>query len=265
MSNVRKNQLLQRYNVVSSMRGIQNNNLLASNKKIVQTPSKKSNTIESVILDQKKIDPKIDVNLYDKLDRNIQKRVTDERNKYWNGRTNQPYKNIMPLTEFQKEFKKEEDLIVYRVKKIDKDKKILEEKTQIHQQEIAKHNKELKETYADNKKESHREEFEYNHIKKYNVKYDPTEFSEMKDDAINYYKKEQMREEGNKKCIDDIIESMVTKEIIQPCESPPSQQPQTTETTSDVCDDTSSNKSDDNNSSSTCVSVDKYKQRQKRV
>lgn len=260
MSNQRKNQLLHRYAVVSSMKGIQNNNLLSARK---QTTQARGNSIEAVILDQRKVDSKMDRVLFDKLGRELESKISEERDNLWKGRTNQPYKNIMPLSEFKKEFKKKDDLIVYKVNQCDKDKQALENKSKIFRQEIDKHNKELKEIYNDSKINEHKEEFEYNHIKKYNVKYDPTEFNDMKESAIDYYKKEQQKEEQDKKCIDDIIETMVETTNTSPDLDANNQRESIV-----ISSDIPSSEKDDNeskNDAKQSISIDKYKQRQKMV
>jgi hypothetical protein len=211
----RNNNLMSRYREVSSMRGIQNNQLLNNVNRTVQQPRqiRDPSKIREVILDQRKIDSKIDISKFNRIVNNMDKTQLSERERMWATRTNQPYKNILPIKDIKKEYASQDELVVYRVKKEDKDGVVFEENARNMKQAIAKHNKELTDTYSAIKKEGYAKEFEYNHIAKYNVKYDPTDYKDMKDNIVEYYKKEQQESEKDKKCVDDIIENMMMNGI----------------------------------------------------
>ena len=132
--------------------------------------------------------------------------------KYWQGRTNQPYKNILRNENYNREFKSNNDLIVHRV--TDKDKVGVEKDYKDFISKLDMHNSELKTLYSTSKMTENKKKFEYNHKYKYRVNYQPTEHSELKQDRITYYKNEQKKLEQNKEKIDDIIECLVDAGII---------------------------------------------------
>lgn len=220
----RNNALLQRAGQVNTMKSIQNNPLLnqfnrgnVSNKVVIP------NGINGVILNQKKVDAKLDLNNFNHLFSSLEKNTLQGKDKLWEGRTNQPYKNIMPPEMFKKNYKSKEELVVYQVKKEDKDEKAFKEKTQQMKQAIEQHNVELKNTFSSVKQKDYANEFEYNNILKYKVKYDPEKHEEMKEDVIEYYKKEQQELEKDKQHVDEIIEGMITNGLTESI-TPPSEE-----------------------------------------
>lgn len=212
MSNIQHNALQQRYAQVSNMRGIQSNQLLNNSGKI-QIKSNDPSGLRSVILDQRRPDPKMDMSRFNKIASTLDGTHMTEREKLWASRTNQPYKNILPVSDFKKEYKTKEELVVYKVEPKDKDEKLFETKVMTMRQAVAKHDKELKDTFSLCRKGDFEKTFEYNHIEKYNVKYNPTDFNGMKDNIVDYYKKEQLEQEKERKCIDDVIENMMAPNI----------------------------------------------------
>ncbi len=131
----------------------------------------------------------------------------------WKKRNNAPYKNIIKDEKYiKKDFKTKDDLIVHRVSRLDKlgvDKEV-----QKFESNIEKHNNELKIQYSQNNQTEHKKKFEYNNVYKYNNKYNPKDHESLKDDNIDYLKKEQQKLESDKKKIDDVIESLVVSNIL---------------------------------------------------
>lgn len=238
------NNLLKRYGEINAMRGIQVNPLLSNSSKVIQQPKQINDPrkIREVILDQRKVDSKIDVSKFNRIVANLDRTSNVDREKLWATRTNQPYKNILPVSEIKKEYKTKEELVVYRVKQEDKNEKKFAENAENMKKSIEQHNKELADKYASVKMGEHKKEFEYNHIEKYTVKYNPNDYNDMKNNLVDYYKKEQYEQEKDKKCVDDIIEGMMTSGI------------------NDDIEPRIENKPDEKN-----VSTDKYLQRQKKV
>ena len=214
--NASQNNLLKRYGEISAMRGIRDNRLLNNIEKRTQQPQKINDPskIREIILDQRKTDTKLDSAKFERIARNLDNAVNTDREKLWASRTNQPYKTIISPKDIKKEYKNKEDLIVYRVNSSDKDEKIFEANTKHFRQEVAQHNKELNDKFSVVHKDQYAKEFEYNHIEKYSVKYDPTEFSDQKETIVDYYKQEQLKQEKDKKCVDDIIETMIAGNAI---------------------------------------------------
>jgi hypothetical protein len=71
------------------------------------------------------------------------------------------------------------------------------------------HNKELQMVYSASKENEHKKKFEYNQRFKYRLKYDPSDFNDMKKDRVEYFKKQQKKLEKDKEKIDNIIESLI--------------------------------------------------------
>lgn len=138
-----------------------------------------------------------------------------ERETWWKGRTNNPYKNIMKNEDYKKNFKNQEDLIVHKVTDADKIQELLFSDLNELKNELETHDKELKSIYSLSEKTKHLKKFDYDHVKKYErIKYDPADFNDMKVDRMEILKKEQKKMEGNKKKIDDVINDLMTKGFI---------------------------------------------------
>lgn len=229
------NNLMRRHATVSSMKGIQNNPLL--NQRPQQTVESKN--IQRAILNQKPCDAKMDRGYMDKMFSRMSSSQPVQREEFWKGRTNQPYKTILPEKEFKKEFKTQEDLIVYKTNPDDKNKAKLEANLKTFSNDMSQHKQELKAKYTADKKQEFTKEFEYNSVEKYSIKYDQENFKDMKVNVIDYYKKEQQELEKDKQNVDSIIESMVANDNLDK-ESSQHEQPKT-------------------------EVIDKYAQRQKKV
>ena len=146
-----------------------------------------------------------------------------ERDNLWKSRTNQPYKNILKNVDYTVFFEKkhqedginEDALIVHKVTDADKlQERLLKELKELTDMK-EEHDNELKIIYSLSNRASHKEKFNYVHINKYEkIKYDPSDFNDMKKDKIELFKKEQQKIEKDKKKIDDIIENLVNKGMI---------------------------------------------------
>jgi len=131
----------------------------------------------------------------------------------WARRTNQGYKHIIRDEKFQKkDYKKKEDLIVHKV--TDLDKLGVNEDFDEFKGKIETQNGELKIQYSQSKEIEHKKKFEYNNKYKYSAKFDPKTHEDLKDDNVEYFKKEQEKIEKDKKKIDDIISNLLTSNIL---------------------------------------------------
>ncbi len=66
--------------------------------------------------------------------------------------------------------------------------------------------------YSTDTKAQHGQEFEYHNKNKYSEKYDPADFKDMKDNAIERYKQDQLESEKNNKDLTEIIEFSLATE-----------------------------------------------------
>jgi len=156
----------------------------------------------------------IDIN-YKELDNQYGNEEKYKKNlkKYWDKRTNQPYKNILKDEDYTKNFKKKDDLIVHKVTDLDKDAEKLELEFQDKDDDREKHDGELKMIYSTSKEAENKKKFEYNNVYKFRMKYDPKDHEGKKQDKIDYYKKEQKKlEKGNKK-FNEVIEHLVNNSL----------------------------------------------------
>jgi hypothetical protein len=136
----------------------------------------------------------------------------------WKKRTNQPYKNILKNENYNKDFKKKEDLIVHKVTDQDKNKDKLDTDYKSKEKDLEKHNNELKSIYTLSKEIEHKQKFKYENKSKFKVKYDPKDYDELKKDQIEFYKKEQKKLDKDKKKVDDIIEYSISSGLLSPDE-----------------------------------------------
>ena len=132
----------------------------------------------------------------------------------WNGRKNNPYKNILHFLDIndytKKDYKKEKDLIIHKTTQLDKIADISRLKTELKRLEgmLFNHDKELKTIYSNDKKKKYLENFEYENKYKNKIKYDPKNCSELKE----LYKNEQKKINKQNKRIDDMIELLMASE-----------------------------------------------------
>jgi hypothetical protein len=157
--------------------------------------------------------------------RAAQKDYPSEQKKYWEERTNQPYKNIIKdekairtfLDRPRAESKEQQDelkraLVIHKV--TNADKVGVNQKFQNLQGTLEKQDDELKMIYSASKYDENFKKFEYNHVYKYrmgNTK--GKDHEDIKKDAITKFKKAQQKEEELKDKRDEIIESLLEQGI----------------------------------------------------
>jgi len=171
--------------------------------------------LKDVIIKSEKIQkPNININ-------NLVKSKEEENNIVLNEsikkRTNQPYKGIIKNFDYSKiREKHEEDLIVHKITDIDKDKMIFNSKLNNYTNTIQNQNTEIKQIYSGDKYTVNKKDFDYQHKYKYRSKIDNSENdnNDLRIDRIEYYKKEQHKNEENKKKIDDILLNLIDSGIL---------------------------------------------------
>lgn len=134
--------------------------------------------------------------------------IPDFLDKLFQGRTNNPYKNIIKDEDYTKNFKKKEDLIVHKVTSIDKNliKTMAEFEEMMDFIEI--HDGELEIKYSKAKENKYKEKFDYENKIKYRIKYDPKNYGDLK----KFYKKEQKKIKKTSKRFDEMIEMLLVSE-----------------------------------------------------
>jgi hypothetical protein len=170
--------------------------------------------LKDVIIKSEKIQkPNININ-------NLVKSKEEENNKVLNEsikkRTNQPYKGIIKNFDYSKiREKHEEDLVVHKITDVDKDKIIFDSKLNNYNNTIQNQNTEIKQIYSGDKYTVNKKDFDYQHKYKYRSKIDNNDDdTDLRVDRIEYYKKEQQKNEGNKKKIDDILLNLIDSGIL---------------------------------------------------
>ena len=127
-------------------------------------------------------------------------------------RTNLPYKGIIKNFNYEQKFEKAEDLIVHKVTA--EDKLNFDKDIENFNNKISTQNKEINNTYSQDKHNDHKKEFEYQHKYKYRTKLDNDVESDLRIDRIEFYKKEQEKMEDSKKKIDDILINLIDSGIL---------------------------------------------------
>lgn len=157
-------------------------------------------------------------NRYKNISNQFKSKSDSQKKNFWNKRTNQPYKNIITDKKYinpfiNKKKIKENELIVHKVSKLDKEG--VDNEFEDLQNNIEKHDKELKVIYSTTKEAEHKKKFNYNHKYKYRVSYTPSNHNKLKKDKIEFYKKEQKKAEQGKDKVDTIIASLVDDGILE--------------------------------------------------
>jgi len=173
-------------------------------------------TLKNLIIKPQIIDKKNNIDIT-KILPNIQKESDSQVSEAFKKRTNLPYKGIIKDFDYSKiREKHSEDLIVHKVSNTDKihfnDDKNKYEKT------ISKQNEDLNKTYAKDKINEHKKQFEYQHKYKYRNKLDSNSNSnsnnDIRTDRIEFYKKEQQKNEESKQKINDILLNLIDSGVI---------------------------------------------------
>lgn len=129
---------------------------------------------------------------------------------WYDKRKNTPYKNILKNENYEKEFKKKEDLIVHKITQLDKDKMKLLNEYEVLTRMLEKHDGELKLIYSASEETKHAEQFNYVQKYKNRIKYDPKNYEDLK----QFYKKTQRKYKKEERRIDDMIELLLASEDI---------------------------------------------------
>jgi hypothetical protein len=156
-------------------------------------------------------------NRYKNISNQFKSKSDNQKQNFWNKRTNQPYKNIITDKKYidpfiNKKIINQKELIVHKVSKLDKNG--VDEDFENLQNNIEKHDNELKVVYSTTKEAEHKKKFNYNHKYKYRVSYTPSNHNKLKKNKIEFYKKEQKKSEQGKDKVDTIIASLVDDGIL---------------------------------------------------
>lgn len=128
----------------------------------------------------------------------------------WSGRSNNPYKNILKKEDYNKSFKKKDDLVVHKVTKLDKNIIKTLKDFENMKEFIVLHNGELKIKFSKKKENKYKEKFDYINKVKYSFKFDPKNFSELK----QFYKQEQKKIKRTDKRINEMLEILLASESL---------------------------------------------------
>ena len=130
-------------------------------------------------------------------------------------RKNFPYKGIIKNFDYNKVIKNEKDLIVFRPK--DENKETFKEDIKTYKDEIKRQNIENKNVYSADKKVDYNKKFEYVQKYKYKSNLNNTEDVEgdgLRNDRIEFYKKEQSKIDKNNSIINDIFVDLINKGVL---------------------------------------------------
>ena len=169
-----------------------------------QTTSYNNSNLSSIIIGQQSTDKPINSEQFNRYIEQLNKIRPKELDEAYKTRTNTPYKNILPEEYFKENYNNQDDLIVYkndRKNNINLKKDIIN----IKNNRILLDN-DLKQKYNKSNEEKFKQDFEYNNIKKYNINYVQPE---LKNNAKDFYIKQQQQYENTKQNIDDVIENML--------------------------------------------------------
>ena len=214
--NINQSQMMHMYQTMSNLKKMQQSQIISKINELERNKDKlhlDKDELRNAIIRPIKIeksDKQEVVIKYKDLEKNFNKK---ELENLWNKRTNQAYKNIIKDDRFlKKDYKKKEDLIVHKV--TDLDKLGVDEELKDFEGKIESQNGELKIQYSQSKELEHKKKFEYNNKYKYATKYNPKAHEDLKEDNVEFFKQEQEKIEKDKKKIDDIIQSLITSNIL---------------------------------------------------
>jgi len=172
-------------------------------------------TLKNLIIKPEIIDKKNNID-FTKILPITQKKFDNEVSEAFKKRTNLPYKGIIKDFDYTKiREKHSEDLIVHKVS--NKDKLHFNDDKNKYEKTISKQNEDLNKTYAKDKINEHKKQFEYQHKYKYRNKLDSNSSNSNNDirtDRIEFYKKEQQKNDDAKRKIDDILLNLIDSGVI---------------------------------------------------
>lgn len=198
---MKTNAMLSNYN---NKRRDSRSSLLPGKPNLASNPELYTKQISTTNNNAPKLESNADVN---KCFVEIDKRYADNLAKYWEKRTNQPYKNILHDQDYNKIIHDEQDLIVHKYTEADKMKA---EQIDKYKESMERHNNELKIIYSVSKEAEHLKQFEYNHKYKYRITGKVTaDQQDLKKNRIMYYKKEQQKMEKDKENKEKLLESIL--------------------------------------------------------
>ena len=103
---------------------------------------------------------------------------------------------------------KEKDITIYKVNLEDKNIDKFKTKLTTYNSNKKNEDDDIKNIYSLDKKNIHKKEFDYNHKYKYCSKIDSGD-DNIRIDSIEFYKKEQEKQENNKKKIDSVLNDLI--------------------------------------------------------
>lgn len=214
--NMNQAQLAQMYQTMSNLKKMQQSQILSKINELERNKDKlhlDKDELRNAIIRPIKIeksDKQEIIIKYKDLEKNFNKK---ELESLWSKRNNQAYKNIIKDEKYlKKDYRKKEDLIVHKV--TDLDKLGVDDDLKEFEGKIETQNGELKIQYSQSKELEHKKKFEYNNKYKYAGKYNPKAHDDLKEDNVEYFKQEQEKLEKDKKKIDDIIQSLMSSNIL---------------------------------------------------
>lgn len=136
----------------------------------------------------------------------------------WNNRVATTYKGFLKKANViedddQRKIKDKNELIIGHVNQY-KNEKELEEKFYNKQNEIAVHNKQLKDVFSSSNEGENLRKFQYNHKYKMRIKYDPiADFDKLKQTQEEYFKSEKEKIEQEKKIVENLVNTIDFNDI----------------------------------------------------
>ena len=173
---------------------------------IITNPSNNiiSNDVSTVIIGQQSTDKPINTEQFNRYVEQLNRIRPKELDDAYKTRKNTPYKNILSEEYFKENYSNPDELIIYKndhKNNVNLKKDIIK----IKNNRILLDN-DLKQKYNKTDEEKYKQDFEYNNIKKYNINYVQPE---LKNNAKEFYIKQQQQYENTKQNIDDVIENML--------------------------------------------------------
>lgn len=199
--------------------GMQNNKTF---QKIEEEARRIQNTdnalVEKIIVGTKTINKRNEDVLMEFEKRKVKQEM--DKREWETQRVNNPYKSILRTVVLQDEdytkVKREEDIVIHKVSKEDHDVEKLSKELKIKEDDIEKHNEELKLIFNVSDFTKHTRKFQYANRYKFQEIADTLDHSNMKKDSVEMYKEEQCKMEEGKKNLDSILDILIKKNTTPP-------------------------------------------------